>query len=215
MLFNRIHYLLPLVTLSPLVASIPTNPSKPKTCGTIIPPSNFYQIYEDPEFINQTSGLGPFYPSGEFSFATSQEANNVNERDLIASFKNVPCPPGGKDPYRLEFNFVPDGRYTASGLTRIDVFPINGDLPSIVFPDGSSSEIPTWTTTNQQTGSIIGTFVLPTGTAAQKASLISIKTLGCKPTINLRFSITNGRTSAGSVNYFSKPPVGLRIRYGC
>ncbi|CAO1605259.1 hypothetical protein XANCAGTX0491_008781 [Xanthoria calcicola] len=163
MLNTHTHLLLPLLIFSPLITTAPTTPSN-QVCGTIQPPSNFYQIYEEEQFTNQTSGLGPFFPSGEFSFATQQDANNVNERDLIASFKNIPCPPTGRGPYNIEFNFVPDSRYTASGNTRIDVFAINGDLPSITFPDGEVLETPTWGTTNQQTGSLVGTFTLPTGT---------------------------------------------------
>ncbi|KAL8704781.1 MAG: hypothetical protein Q9201_002091 [Fulgogasparrea decipioides] len=213
MLYSHLHFLLPLLSFSPIVASAPS--LSPRVCGTVLSPSNFYQIYEEPQFINQTSGLGPFYPSGEFSFATLQEANNVNERDLIASFKNVPCPPQGRGPYELEFNFIPDSRYRASGNTRIDVFAINGDLPRFTYPDGSVSEIPTWATTNEQTGSLIGTFTLPTGAAAQSPAVIPINSFVCKPTINLRFSITNDSPAAGSVNYFSGPTAGLRIRYGC
>ncbi|KAL8693628.1 MAG: hypothetical protein Q9218_001586 [Villophora microphyllina] len=86
-MYTLSHVLPLLALLLTVVTSAPTN--SPQYCGTVVPPSNFYQIYEDPQFINQTSGLGPFYPSNEFSFATSQEANNVNERDLIASFKNT------------------------------------------------------------------------------------------------------------------------------
>lgn len=208
-----LSHLLPLLSHLPLIPALPTLP--PQFCGTNVPPSNFYQIYEDPQFINQTSGLGPFFPSGEFSFATSQEANNVNERDLIASFKNVPCPPVGRGPYQIEFLYVPDSRYSASGNTRIDIFAINADLPAITFPDGSVSEIPTWVTTGRQTGSLIGTFTLPTGAEAGVQRLITINSVVCRPTINLRFSITNDSPKAGNVNYFSSTAAGLRIRFGC
>ncbi|KAL8921167.1 MAG: hypothetical protein Q9172_004163 [Xanthocarpia lactea] len=214
MLNTNTHLLLPLLIFSPLITSAPATPSN-QFCGTIQPPSNFYQIYEEEQFINQTSGLGPFFPSGEFSFATEQQANNVNERDLIASFKNIACPPVGRGPYNIEFNFVPDSRYTASGNTRIDVFAINGDLPSIRFEDGEVSEYPQWGSTNRQTGSLIGTFTLPTGADARKPRVFFINSVVCRPTINLRFSVTNDSPAAGSVNYFSGPQAGLRIRFGC
>lgn len=126
----------------------------------------------------------------------------------------MPCPPTGRDPYRLEFLFVPDSRYQASGNTRIDVFAINGDLPYIgPFSDGSISEIPMWGSTGRQTGGLIGSFTLPTGGAAKKQKLIFINTVVCMSTINLRFSISGD--AAGSVNYFSSTAAGLRIRYGC
>lgn len=70
-------------------------------------------------------------------------------------------------------------------------------------------------TTEKQTGSLIGTFTLPTGAEAGKEKLITINSVVCRPTINLRFSITNDSPKAGSVNYFSSTAAGLRIRFGC
>ncbi|KAL8746256.1 MAG: hypothetical protein Q9190_001712 [Brigantiaea leucoxantha] len=208
-----------LISLSSLALAVPQPRSlalSPRTCGTVLSPSNYYQIYEEPDFVNQTSGLGPFSPNGGYSFAVSQQANNVNERDLIASFKNVPCPPTGRGPYTIEFVILPGARYTVTGTnTRVDMFAINGDLPSIVFPDGSVSETPTWVTTNRQTGALIGTFTLPATPPLNRAQTFIINSVTCKSTINLRFSLTNDVPAAGNVNYFHGTEAGLRIRYGC
>ena len=182
-------------------------------------PSDYYQIYEESTFTNQTSGLGPFYPDGSFSFAVSQQANIVNERDLIASFKNVSCPPATSGPFKLEFLFLPDKtgkKYTVSGSnTRVDVFTINGELPYFSDFYGTIYEFPRWSTTNKQTGPRIGSFKFPTGSAVHKErTLLSLK-VECKATINLRFSITNDSPKAGDINYFHGKKAGLRIRYGC
>lgn len=216
MYFLTLASLLPFLHLTLASPQPFTQDLTSRACEAILAPSNYYQIYEDPEFINQTSGLGPFSPNGGFSFAVSQLANNVNERDLVVSFKNVPCPPAGSGPYKLEFLFLPDPRYTVSGTnTRVDVFTINGDLPAIVFSDGSISEYPQWDSTNRQTGPRIGSFTFPTGKAANKAkTLLSLK-VECMSTINLRFSITNDSPQAGNINYFHDTSAGLRIRYRC
>lgn len=185
----------------------------PRVCGTIVPPSNYYQIYEETTFENQTSGLGPFAPAGGFNFAVSQQSSNVNERDLIASFKNIPC---GRGPYNIEFSFVPDSRYRVSGSnTRVDVFAIYGDLPALTASDGSVSEFPTWRNQKGNIGPLIGTFSFPTGAAVRQARVFFINSVACRNTINLRLSITNDNAGAGDITYFHGTDAGLRVRYGC
>ncbi|KAL9607663.1 MAG: hypothetical protein Q9167_007443 [Letrouitia subvulpina] len=185
----------------------------PRVCGTIVPPSNYYQIYEETAFENQTSGLGPLAPDGGFNFAVSQKSSNVNERDLIASFKNIPC---GHGPYNIEFSFVPDSQYRVSGSnTRVDVYAIYGNLPTLTSPDGSVSEVPTWTNQKSNIGPLIGTFSFPTGEEVKEAMVFFINSVDCRSTINLRLSVTNDNAGAGDITYFHGTDVGLRVRYGC
>ncbi len=171
-------------------------------------------------FRGQTSGLGPFFPSNEYSFALQQQANNVNERDLVVSFKNVNCSTRGRgktDKCRLEFAFTPKSRiFYSSGNTEVDVFAINGELPTFVDFEGQRREIPTWDSTEAQTGAKVGDFTFPSGNRTAREKVFRIGRVECAETINLRFSITNDKSEAGDLNYFQGPGVsGLRLVCGC
>lgn len=86
------------------------------------------------------------------------------------------------------------------------MFKINGALPA---------EGPTFNNVRGLTGSLIGTFQLPTGQDAERGKLIFINQLVCEKTINLRFGITQDSSEAGSVAYFNSKGMGLRERSGC
>ena len=137
-----------------------------------------------------------------FNFHVSQGPNNTNEEDLIVSFANLPCPPASYGAYSFEFNFVPEAGYSSSGQGQIDVHKINGNLPPA----------PTYNNIQSITGSLIGTFALPTGSDANSPKLIFINQLVCEPTINLRFGISQYSSQAGAVAYFSQNGMGLRER---
>jgi len=212
--------------LSTLSLALPSSPSplSPRTCGTILPPSNFYQISQGPAVLrNNTGDRGPFFnpyaPPGQqttFSFFVAEYANSDEKQDLIASFKNVSCPPAGRGPYSIQFAFNGTSGATTTGNTKINVFAITGNLPTETV-NGVTSEVPTWDNIAAQTGSLIGTFTFPASGAA--STVIFINSVTCTPTINLRFSIAdpNGNTPAddGTVTYAQDGAQGLQIQYGC
>lgn len=84
------------------------------------------------------------------------------------------------------------------------MFKINGPLP----------ETPTYNNIQNITGSLIGTFQLPTGPDADRPKLIFINQLVCEPTINLRFAISQDSSGDGAVAYFNSDGMGLRERSG-
>ena len=137
-----------------------------------------------------------------FNFHVSQGPNNTNEQDLVVSFADLPCPPASYGAYSFEFNFVPEAQYSSTGEGQINMFKINGDIPSA----------PTYNNIQPLTGSLIGTFELPTGSDANMPKLIFINQLVCEPTINLRFAIASWSSQAGAVMYLSKDGMGLRER---
>ena len=192
------------LSLLPLLAlARPSEDLEERACGTLIAPTNFYQIFEGPAYARDgTVNLGS-------TFSVAEYADPLKKQDLVVSFKNVPCPPAGRGPYEIKFAY-PGGAQT-SGNTKINVFAINGDLPQ-----SGGSEAPSFNNLAAQTGSLIGTFTFPTNGAS--ASLY-INSVVCKPTINLRFSIAdpNGNTPAGvgSVSYSQNGAQGLQILYGC
>ncbi|KAL9128579.1 MAG: hypothetical protein Q9217_002778 [Psora testacea] len=183
-------------------------------CGTVISPSNFWQIHEQEPYRDEVNILGPFPPNNELSFHVSQDANGANEKDLIASFKNVPCPPAGRGPYAVEFLYVLDDRYYYSGNVKIDMFAINGPLPTETT-GGTTEQVPTWNNMAGLTGSLVGTFSLPVAPDAIHSKLVNINSFTCQPEMNFRFSINNDSPAAGEVGYFQANQAGLRIRYGC
>ncbi|KAL6713360.1 hypothetical protein ACLMJK_008825 [Lecanora helva] len=139
-----------------------------------------------------------------FDFHVSQGPNNSDREDLAVSFTNLACPPASHGPYSFEFNFVPEPQYNSTGQNQINVFRINGDIGSA----------PTFNSIEAVTGSLIGTFELPTGSDANSPKLFFINQLVCKPTINLRFGITQYSPEAGAVAYFQRDGMGLRERDG-
>lgn len=215
--------LLPL--LSNLSLALPSSSSLiSRSCGTILAPSNLYQISQGPAVLrNNTGDRGPFFnpyaPQSQqttFSFFVAEYANSDEKQDLIASFKNVPCPPAGRGPYTVQFSFNGTLGATATGNTKINVFAIPGNLPTQTV-SGVTSEAPTWDNIAAQTGSLVGTFTFPaSGTAS---TVVYINSVTCAPTINLRFSIADpqGNTPAddGTVTYAQDGAQGLRIQYGC
>ncbi len=138
-----------------------------------------------------------------FEFRVSQDAGGTNNVDLVVSFANLPC---GKSPgpFSFEFNFVPNDGYSSTGEGQINVFKVNGNL----------GNRPTYNSVDAATGSLIGTFELPTGSDANQPKLIFINQLVCEPTINLRFGISQYSSSAGAVAYFNQNGMGLRERSG-
>lgn len=217
---NQALSLLPLLSLALALPSSLT----PRTCGAVLPPSNFYQISQGPAVLrNNTGDRGPFFnpsaPPGQqttFSFFVAEYANDDGKQDLVASFHDVPCPPAGRGPYAVQFAFDGTVGDTTTGNTKIDVFAITGDLPTETV-NGVTSEVPTWDNIAAQTGSLIGTFAFPASGSA--SSVVYINSVTCTPTINLRFSIAdpNGDTPAddGTVTYAQDGVMGLQIQYGC
>ena len=198
------HFTAAALSLLPLLAlARPSEDLTERACGTLIAPTNFYQIFEGPTYARDgTVNLGS-------TFSVAEYADPLKKQDLVVSFKNVPCPPAGRGPYEIKFAY-PGGAQT-SGNTKINVFAINGDLPQ-----SGGSETPTFNNLGAQTGSLIGTFTFP---ADGSPASLYINSVVCKPTINLRFSIAdpNGNTPAGvgSVSYTQNGAQGLQILYGC
>ncbi|KAL9101908.1 MAG: hypothetical protein Q9163_002874 [Psora crenata] len=184
-----------------------SNPlSRRQGCGTAISPSNFWRLDEsNPDGVNVLGPVTPPEGGSLFQFNVSQDATATDEQDLVASFTNVPCPPAGRGPYSLEFAFDPANLLTSSGNDRIDVYAINGPLPSG----------PSWNNVAPITGSQVASFSLPDD--ATTGSLITLNSFVCAPQMNFRFSITNDIIAAGEVSYsnFDSTETGLRIRYGC
>lgn len=220
---------LPLLTLAHPSAS----PLAPRTCGTVLPPSNLYQISQGPPVLrNTTSSRGPFYnpfaPAGHqttYSFFVAEYANSDQKQDLIASFKDVPCPPASHGPYSIRFayNGTTGASSTTGSNSAIDVFAVKGALPTETV-NGVTSEVPSWENVGAQTGGLIGTFTFPASgsgaaAAAAESRVIEINSVTCSPTINLRFSIAdaNGNVPAddGTVTYAQDGAEGLQIQYGC
>lgn len=139
-----------------------------------------------------------------FNFHVSQGPNNTDRQDLVISFANLPCPPASHGAYSFEFNYVPEAGYSSSGEGQINMFKINGDIGSA----------PTFNGIEAITGSLIGTFELPTGFDANSPKLIFINQLVCEPTINLRFGLTQYSNQAGAVVYLQRDGMGLRERDG-
>ena len=138
-----------------------------------------------------------------FYFHVSKGPNNSDREDLIVSFRNLPCNTS-HGPYSFEFDFAPEPEYSSEGEGQINVFKLNGELPSA----------PTFSNIAAMTGSLIGTFELPSGSDANSPHLTFINQLVCEPTINLRFGITEYSSGAGAVVYFVKDSMGLRERDG-
>lgn len=225
-LTSTISIILPLLPL--LSLAHPTSLT-PRTCGTVLPPSNLYQISQGPAaLLTNTGDRGPFYnpsaPAGQqttYSFFVAEYANSDLKQDLIASFKDIPCAPASHGPYTIQFAYNgTTGASSTTGNSQINVFAIDGALPTATV-NGVTSEVPNWENMAAQTGSLIGTFDFPkSGTeAAGLSSVIYINSVTCAATVNLRFSIADadGNTPAddGTVTYAQDGAEGLQIQYGC
>ena len=121
------------LTLTSAIPS-PNPPSlEARDCGTVVPLSGFWQIFEEDQ--QRSTNLYPFAPLGSAEFTVSRGNNHSYQHDLIASFNNVPCPPAGVGPYSIEFLYSDPAKaeYDFSGNTLIDMFAINGALPVCTF----------------------------------------------------------------------------------
>lgn len=73
---------------------------------------------------------------------------------------------------------------------------------------------PTWNTIEPLTGSLVGTFELPT-TGSDEPVLLYLNQLVCQDELVLRFGITQYSSEEGSVAYMNSGGMGLRERNGC
>lgn len=73
---------------------------------------------------------------------------------------------------------------------------------------------PTWNSIGPLTGSLVGTFELPTS-GSDEPALLFLNQLVCQDQLVLRFGITQYSTEAGSVAYINAGGMGLRERNGC
>lgn len=138
-----------------------------------------------------------------FTFFVSQDANNTNEQDLVVSFAGLPC--SGPGPFSFEFNFVPQSAYFTEGQGQIDMFRVNTD---------DLGDSPTWNSVDPLTGSLVGTFELPT-TGSDEPALLYLNQLVCQDELVLRFGVTSYSSESGSVAYINANGMGLRERNGC
>lgn len=73
---------------------------------------------------------------------------------------------------------------------------------------------PTWNSIGPLTGSLVGTFELPT-TGSDEPALLFLNQLACEDELVLRFGITRYSSEAGAVAYMNSGGMGLRERNGC
>ncbi|KAL6713267.1 hypothetical protein ACLMJK_008732 [Lecanora helva] len=192
------------------------------TACSLVTPSGFWQIYQQTD--QRSTNLFPFSPNGSAEFAVSQGSGGTNKLDLIVSFTNVPCPPAGRGPYNIQFLYSNSTRagYSGTGNPTIDVKAITAPLPKNKVGD-TVIPYPTWENMEDKTGSLIGTFRLPStsnGEDPTKTKLFFINSSTCQSTINLRFGVTSSSTAAGSVVYYQNYDKdffvpGLQISYNC
>ena len=75
-------------------------------------------------------------------------------------------------------------------------------------------DAPTWNSVEPLTGSLVGTFELPTA-GADEPVLVSLNQLGCLGDLVLRFGISRYESGEGRVAYLNQGGMGLRERNGC
>ena len=73
---------------------------------------------------------------------------------------------------------------------------------------------PTWNSVDPLTGSLVGTFELPT-TGSDEPALLYLNQLVCQDELVLRFGVTSYSSESGSVAYINANGMGLRERNGC
>ncbi|KAL9073615.1 MAG: hypothetical protein Q9161_002857 [Pseudevernia consocians] len=140
-----------------------------------------------------------------FTFYVSQDADNTNAQDLIVGFANLPC--SGPGPFSFEFNFVPQSAYLTSGQGQINMFRVD-------TAEAGVGDAPTWNSIGPVTGSLVGTFELPT-VGSDEPVLLYLNQLVCQKELVLRFGITRYSSEKGSVAYMNAGGMGLRERNGC
>lgn len=140
-----------------------------------------------------------------FEFYVSQDADNANAQDLVVGFANLPC--YGPGPFSFEFNFVPQSAYFTAGQGQINMFRVDAAA-------GGVGDAPTWNSVEPVTGSLVGTFELPT-VGSDEPVLLYLNQLVCQEDLVLRFGITRYSSEGGSVAYMNAGGMGLRERNGC
>ncbi len=102
---------------------------------------------------------------------------------------------------------MPQSAYFASGQGQINMFRVDTqDLGD----DGG----PTWNSVEAVTGSLVGTFELPT-VGSEEPVVLFLNQLVCQEELVLRFGITRYSSEEGSVAYMNAGGMGLRERNGC
>lgn len=200
----------------------------PRSCGTKIPVSSLYNLIRPGEHgggDNPAQDTSSRYTPGIYDFFVSQDryfwddgGTLFTETDLIATYTNIPCPPAGKNPYRLEFYFQPTSDY-GNGYPepgwenfRVDVWAINGALPR----NSTGGLAMTWDNMQGLTGAKVGSLNMPTATREIEQIIPVTKTLSCKKELSFRLSMTDdGGRKKGFIRYPMGAGNGLRIRYGC
>lgn len=138
-----------------------------------------------------------------FYFYVSQDAGDTNNQDLVVAFAGLPCT--GPGPFSFEFNFQPQSAYFSQGQGQINMFRVNTlDLGGF----------PTWNSVTPLTGSLVGTFNLPT-VGSDAPVLLYLNQLACQDGLVLRFGISQYSDEGGSVAYINAGGIGLRERNGC
>lgn len=221
-------------TSLPLLSSLFTfataqNSTNSSGCS-VFEPTSAYQIYSSlpdlsldltiPDFSNSTNSTtdskrpsprsnGRHHSKSRrsaqipFTFHVSQGAGNTDDQDLVVAFAGLPC--SGPGPFSFEFNFQPQTAYVASGQGQINMFRVNTE---------DLGDAPTWNTVEPLTGSLVGTFELPT-TGSDEPVLLYLNQLVCEDELVLRFGITQYSSEEGSVAYMNSGGMGLRERNGC
>ena len=101
---------------------------------------------------------------------------------------------------------MPQSAYIASGQGQINMFRVD---TTDLGDDG-----PTWNSVEPVTGSLVGTFSLPT-VGSEEPVLLFLNQLVCQEELVLRFGITRYSGEEGSVAYMNARGMGLRERNGC
>ncbi|KAF2397127.1 hypothetical protein EJ06DRAFT_162109 [Trichodelitschia bisporula] len=130
---------------------------------------------------------------------------DIGRKDLIVSFQNIPQGSWGCN---LQFDYKPGHGAYVWGIGDpqvINVYAINGNLPTQ----------PTWDNITPLTGSLVGTFQFPTGTALNEPKLVWINSLVCQSTLNYRLAVANTDRVKGGVYDTDDAGSGLRISHNC
>jgi hypothetical protein len=162
---------------------------------------SFYQPELNQLFQNQPD-------TGVQSTTTPFYVYNQNGRtDLLASFRYLPANIYG---CTLQFDYEPGNNpivtVDSGEPTLINVYN--------VADGGNFPYTPTWDNTNSRTGSLVGTFQFPSGSALNEPQVITINSFVCNQIMDFRFSVADD-DAIGGVQVDENSLSGLRIQYDC
>ncbi|KAM0802069.1 hypothetical protein BDR22DRAFT_887741 [Usnea florida] len=192
---------------SSTVGSISTSSPSSSTLGSTSTSSPSSTLSTLTATSTPTSGMRQTRRSAHipFQFRVSLDANGANAQDLVVAFTNLTCT--GPGPFSFEFNFVPQSSYFTTGQGQINMYRVNTAT--------LGTTAPTYNSIAPLTGSLIGTFELPSPGTGAGPVLLYLNQLVCQSAIVLRFGIARDSGAAGSVAYLNAGGMGLRERSGC